>query len=68
MLLEKLKPYDEIAQKLLPYMPREGGLLLFLEEEIREGGCGMMLSDALDRMEILGAYKHKIIAIVKNVL
>lgn len=62
VLLEKLKPYEESAKNLLPYLPREGGLLLFLEEEIREGGCGMMLSDALERMGVLNSYKHKIIA------
>ncbi len=62
VLLEKLKPYEESAQMLLPYMPKDEGLLLFLEEEIRDGGCGMMLTDALCRIDALGAYKHKILA------
>ncbi len=62
VLLEKLKPYDEAAQNILPYMPRHGGLLIFLEEEIRAGGCGMMLTDALERVGVLGSYKHIILA------
>ncbi len=62
VLLEKLKPYEETAENLLPYMPREGGLLLFVEEEIRAGGCGMMLTDALHRIGSLDSYKHKILA------
>ena len=62
VLLEKLKPYEETAKNLLPYMPKEGGLLLFLEEEIREGGCGMMLTDALAEIRALDSHKHKILA------
>lgn len=62
VLLEKLKPYEETAENLLPYMPEDSGLLLFLEEEIRAGGCGMMLTDALGRMGALDLYKHKILA------
>ncbi len=62
VLLEKLKPYEETAKNLLPYMPRENGLILMLEEEIRAGGCGMMLSYALDRQCSLASYKHSILA------
>ena len=62
VLLEKLKPYDETAEKLLPYMPKKNGLILMLEEEIRAGGCGMMLTDALERKGHLASYKHIILA------
>ena len=62
VLLEKLKPYEETAKNLLSYMPKDGGLLLFLEEEIREGGCGMMLTDALAEIGALDLCKHKILA------
>ncbi|MBO7293336.1 MAG: hypothetical protein J6V07_05320, partial [Clostridia bacterium] len=46
ILLECLKPYGELAERLLPYVagaPR----LLFLEEGIRDGGAGMLLLDRL---------------------
>lgn len=62
VLLEKLKPYEETAKNLLPYMPRDGGLLLFLEEEIRDGGCGMMLTDALAEVGVIDSFKHRILA------
>lgn len=50
ILLEQLKPYGELAERLLSHVagtPR----LLFLEEGIRDGGAGMLL---LDRLRALG--------------
>ena len=47
LLLEMLKPYDEVAKELLPLLPQKSCAILFLEEEIRTGGMGMLLSDAL---------------------
>ena len=47
LLLEQLKPYDQTAQLVLPYLPERAAHLLFLEEEIRAGGMGMLLEDAL---------------------
>lgn len=49
LLCEYIKPYDrlaaEVAAALPPAVP-----LLFVEEEIRAGGFGMLLSDALGRL------------------
>ncbi len=61
-LLEKLKPYGECASKLLPYLPKQGGAVIFLEEEIRAGGMGLCLSDEMRRRGMLGGYKYEIMA------
>ena len=62
-LLEKLKPYGECAEALRGLLPSDGGLVLFLEEEIRAGGMGMMLSDEMDRKGYLLGLRHKILAL-----
>ena len=49
LLLEQLKPYEETARMILPHLPEKACKLLFLEEEIRTGGMGMLLSDALSK-------------------
>ena len=49
LLLEQLKPYDETASMILPLLPEKACKILFLEEEIRTGGMGMLLSDALSK-------------------
>lgn len=49
ILLERIKPYEEMAQKISTLLPKYPIRLLFLEEEIRAGGMGMMLSDILAR-------------------
>ena len=49
LLLEQLKPYAEVAEQVAALLPKKGCKLVFLEEEIRAGGFGMMLSDALIR-------------------
>ena len=45
LLCEYIAPYDKLADELLPLVCGEG--VLFLEEEIRQGGFGMHLQDAL---------------------
>ena len=62
-LLEKLKPYGECAEKLAPYLPKQGGAVIFLEEEIRAGGMGICLSDEMRRRGMLGGLKYEIIAV-----
>ena len=47
MLLEYLKPYGEISEKIIENMPSGVRRVLFLEEEIRSGGMGMNLTDKL---------------------
>ena len=46
LLCEYLKPYTALAEEIHRRLPA-GVPLLFVEEEIRAGGFGMMLSDAL---------------------
>lgn len=53
LLLEQLKPYEQIALQLTAYLPKKACRVLFLEEEIKAGGMGMMLSDALAPYEIM---------------
>jgi deoxyxylulose-5-phosphate synthase len=59
--LEQLKPYGEIAKQILPHLPEQACKVLFVEEEIRAGGMGMMLSDALSAFEIM---KNKQVSIL----
>ena len=63
ILLEMLKPYEEIAQLVLESLPENVKAVLFLEEEIRSGGAGMNISDKIaDKLEERGA-RHAILAI-----
>jgi len=62
LLLEYIKPYDEIAALMQKYIPM-GVKILFLEEEIRSGGMGMNLSDALVRRGALRADDFSILAV-----
>ncbi len=48
LLCEYLKPYDRLAAEIAARLPT-GVPVLFVEEEIRAGGFGMMLADALIR-------------------
>ncbi len=63
ILLERLTPYDEIAAGLVGIINREPRKIVFLEEEIRAGGMGMMLSDALRRQGCFVNSEHIIIAL-----
>lgn len=53
LLLEQLKPYDQIAAQLVGFLPQKPCRVVFLEEEILAGGMGMMLSKALEGYEIM---------------
>jgi 1-deoxy-D-xylulose-5-phosphate synthase len=53
LLCEYLKPYDRLAEEVSVCLPPDTPLL-FAEEEIRAGGFGMMLADALFRLGVLG--------------
>ena len=66
LLLEQLKPYEEIAKQLLPLLPQKPCKVVFLEEEIRAGGMGMMLSDALSRYDRMQNKSISIMAIDDN--
>ena len=47
LLLEQLKPYEQVAHEVASCLPKKPCKILFLEEEIYAGGMGMMLSAAL---------------------
>lgn len=66
LLLEQLKPYDETAEMILPHLPQKPCKLLFLEEEIRTGGMGMLLSDALARHQKAGNKEMILMAVDEN--
>ncbi len=53
LLLERLTPYTDIAKRVAGHLPRGEGAVLFLEEEIRAGGMGMLLSDALKGYDVM---------------
>lgn len=66
LLLEQLKPYDKIAAQLIEYLPQKACKIVFLEEEIRAGGMGMMLSDALSHYEIMQNKAVSVMAVDDN--
>ena len=47
LLLEQIKPYETVAERVAARLPEGPAHVVFLEEEIRAGGMGMLLSDAL---------------------
>ena len=61
LLCEYIKPYHRLAAEIAARLP-DGVPLLFLEEEIRAGGFGMMLSDALRRNGTLTGRAYTILA------
>ena len=61
LLCEYIKPYDKLADRVADLIGNPATPIVFLEEEIRAGGFGMMLSDAMRRQGRLGA--HAIMAI-----
>ncbi len=60
LLCEQIAPYATVAARVAPLLQ---GDLLFLEEEIRAGGFGMNLSDALSRAGALAGKRYEIMAL-----
>jgi deoxyxylulose-5-phosphate synthase len=58
LLCEYLAPYGDLSKEIEPML---GGDLIFLEEEIRTGGFGMNLADALARRGALTGRRHLIL-------
>ena len=58
LLCEYLAPYGDLSEEIEPML---GGDLIFLEEEIRTGGFGMNLADALARRGALAGRCHLIL-------
>ena len=65
ILLERLKPYNEIAERILPYI-RVAERVLFAEEGIKNGGAAMLLSAALSDIGEDVSKKYLISAIDDN--
>ncbi len=63
LLLEQLKPYDQTAKEIIPLLPKKPCKVVFLEEEIRAGGMGMMLSDALKDAPVMQNKTVRIMAV-----
>ncbi len=63
ILCEYIKPYDRLAAELLPLLPDHSVPVLFAEEEIRAGGFGMMLSDALCKISDFRKRPYDILAV-----
>jgi 1-deoxy-D-xylulose-5-phosphate synthase len=62
LLCEYLKPYGKLAEEIAAKLPT-GIPLLFAEEELRAGGFGMMLTDALRRRGVLEGHPYAILAV-----
>ena len=65
ILLEKLKPYGEIAEKIKEYIISSKHIL-FAEEGIRNGGAGMLLGDALSKLGVDVQSHYEVAAIEDN--
>lgn len=69
LLCEYLKPYERLAAEISALLPMEKGKdgtpppVLFAEEEIRAGGFGMMLSDALRQHPTMAGRAYDILAV-----
>ncbi len=65
ILCEYIKPYAQLATEILPLLPDPSVPLLFVEEEIRAGGFGMMLTDTLERFHDFrkAKYTYEILAV-----
>ncbi len=64
LLCEYIKPYDTLATRVTELIGNPDTPIVFLEEEIRAGGFGMMLSDAMERQGSLP--RHTIMAVDDN--
>jgi len=63
LLLEQIKPYAPIAAAVAEKLPRQACRVVFLEEEIRAGGMGMLLSDELSSYDVMKNKHTKILAL-----
>ncbi len=65
VLLEKLKPYNEISDAVLQYISK-AKRIVFAEEGIKNGGAAMLLREELMKKDSLIAQKYLIAAIEDN--
>ncbi len=62
ILLEYLKPYDKLAEEIEKLLPDNLKAIVYLEEEIKNGGAGMLLSEKLSKYERIKEVPHTIMA------
>lgn len=65
LLLEQIKPYDMAAAQVLAALPKKKCPVIFLEEEIRTGGMGMLLSDAMQGAPEMEGRDARVMALEK---
>ncbi len=63
ILLELIKPYGQCAENVARLLPTGACKVIFLEEEIKSGGMGMNLSDALSGFGIMANKTVHIMAV-----
>lgn len=63
ILLEKIKPFKECAENISSLMPVKIPHVIFLEEEIRSGGMGMNISDAMVKAGLISPDGFDILAV-----
>ena len=63
ILLEVLKPYDMCARIVVDLLPKTPCRVVFLEEEIKNGGMGMLLSDRLCGADVMSNKTVRILAV-----
>lgn len=63
LLLEQLAPYKTVASQVSELLPQGACTVLFLEEEIRTGGMGMMLSYELRKFPVMQNKQVEIMAL-----
>ena len=62
ILLEVIKPYSECAEKVEMLLPKGVKRIVFVEEEIRNGGMGVCLADVMRRTGALDGKEYRIVA------
>lgn len=63
VLLEKIKPYADAADRVNSLISDCTKVILFYEEELRNGGMGMLLSDTMRRKGYLEGREWRILAL-----
>jgi 1-deoxy-D-xylulose-5-phosphate synthase len=62
ILLEYLKPYDKLAAEVEKLIPTGTKAIVYLEEEIRNGGAGMLLSDKMSKYDTVKNIPYAVMA------
>lgn len=62
ILLEYLKPYEKLAREVEKLIPSGTKAIVYLEEEIRNGGAGMLLSDKMSKYDTVKNIPYEVMA------